>query len=38
MTTTTKGIRLAGKLPDIGLTRHIMETCSLIARHATTHP
>lgn len=35
---TGKGMTLAIKLhPLIGLTTHIEETCSLIARHATTH-
>lgn len=35
---TTKGRELAWKLnPAIGTTTAIEETCSLIARHATTH-
>lgn len=35
---TAKGRELASKLnPAIGTTREIMEACSLIARHATTH-
>jgi hypothetical protein len=37
-TITRKGNELANKLnPAIGTTREIRETCSLIARHATTH-
>lgn len=35
---TAKGRELAGKLnPAIGTTRDIERTCSLIARHATSH-